>query len=436
MSSVWYVIIYLGFILLLSAKTYYVRKNGIDYIGCGNSLNTACGTLYFVSLQFNQGETNTIEIYDGQNIDIINEYLTSNTTYYPCLPIPIHSTVFGTAAIFNFNSTYVTTMNDWYPIDICKNNPNASKYQNKYLLECASSGFYINSLIIEDYDTDHNPFGLLSADMFISCNHCLFRDISNRLNNPMLNTSKKGFVRIWNSLVVNLFSTSNFMDVGVNNKPPFDGTNVYIETSSFLNITLIGSLINIPNGFAYIDVQHSKFKNISTTISIISVQATIKSTPMTTILATEFEAIESGSIIICHSTVYSKPSVINMSNVYISTSQLANDYGLIYVNEIDEVFMNDIIVRYNYDLFANCYQDPDDINGMLCNQPVSFITNYVVATINNLDMKINISLLEYFKYKQTMKPNSTYMYMKYASDSTSCIICNYNELDITNLSMD
>eukprot|EP01084_Bolivina_argentea_P176597 305553_1 len=133
-------------LMALYSKILYVSQNGTDSPHCGQSLDTACGTLYTATANahffynytrsfYNYSSSNSSEIFihDGQNKDEINKYFISNTTkiWHPCLPYPN-----GTILSITFNNQYIHKMNDWFMKGVCyDNNHHTIKYLNTYLFD-------------------------------------------------------------------------------------------------------------------------------------------------------------------------------------------------------------------------------------------------------------------------------------------------------------
>eukprot|EP01084_Bolivina_argentea_P016326 30563_1 len=289
----------------ISTTKYYISKNGTDYDECGPTISSSCATLYYVSNQIKKENDNyTIEVYDGQNKDVIEEYLTqgpSKTDYnYPCLPIDFYSYDPITITI-TFNPQFIKKMSDWYPNAICNGNPTATSYSTKYMFYCEDSiKVIINNLIVDDYDTITNPFGIISIfDDYFSCNKCMFKNINNKLNYTMfsLGTSR---VILSECTFTNIYSYSNLMRIYIG------GDNMTITDSQFTNITMSQSFLYLYSSVfwlshVYFAIEDCKFININTTLSIIH-KATQGLT--LTLHDTKFENVLSGSIIISESNYY------------------------------------------------------------------------------------------------------------------------------------
>ena len=172
------------------SQTYYLSKNGIDHPLCG-SINNPCGSLFQASSNLNnvtneiiQQIPPTIYVIDGQNQSEIQRHLIMDDTngYDPCLPLPF---INSRDITIEFDSTQITNMNQWLPINIC--NGSYYLYHNDFLFDGGKS-LIINNLIITNYS--NYPF-IRSIDYFdasITCNYCIFKNIYTQSSDSLIDS--------------------------------------------------------------------------------------------------------------------------------------------------------------------------------------------------------------------------------------------------------
>eukprot|EP01084_Bolivina_argentea_P019363 36011_1 len=167
----------------------YVSRYGNDNNSCNNT-DEACGTLYGVSLLY--GSNNhpyTVHIIDGQNVSLINSYKNNtNLTYHPCVPIPtkISHKYSQFSLMFDFNSTFIKNMTNWYPNE-CNQIHTATntaffefKFQGTLRQLDSFTNIWFNNLIIDHYIFNNNPFISAISGVertAIYCDGCAFYDI-------------------------------------------------------------------------------------------------------------------------------------------------------------------------------------------------------------------------------------------------------------------
>eukprot|EP01084_Bolivina_argentea_P160642 279709_1 len=202
-------------------RAYVVSKDGRDVAECGNYTNP-CGTMYYASTLINNAPIAddysasfyTMYIMDGQNRSQIEQYQKLSkffNTNNPCIPKKFEkSNYYNMAGIaISFDSNNISTLNDWYPLDICSKQ-NTNKYDNQYLF---NAGSYVINLVINN----------LIIDNYI---------ITNALNYPIINCDICGGISINNS---------SFFNVSSNSTAPL----FYLNPAAGSCIVLQGKFINI-----------------------------------------------------------------------------------------------------------------------------------------------------------------------------------------------
>eukprot|EP01084_Bolivina_argentea_P274743 468354_1 len=156
----------------------YIDSVGLDFPDCGNETNP-CGTLYhgssFMEQIINDATFAEITFHiNGQNITQITNAINNNITYNPCTSAPINTIINRDYSItYNFNTSSIDSMNDWYPKYVCDSNTNP--YNNKYIFDFIVNNTIdswivnrvtINNLIIDNYVfgnlIDMNLHGIIS----------------------------------------------------------------------------------------------------------------------------------------------------------------------------------------------------------------------------------------------------------------------------------
>eukprot|EP01084_Bolivina_argentea_P224687 379885_1 len=468
--------IFMCLAIVSQSKTIYVTKNGSDIDDCGESQHNGCGTFYFASIR--ASGVDSIFIHDGQNKDEINKYFKSIPTdqsypimYHPCLPIPwkYEKESSDHNVEITFNHVYIRTMDDWFMDGICYNHNMTINYYNSYLFEFKISQVYdifqghamiinVNNLLVENFHADNIPFNLfyiwsavengLNSVISVICNECVFNHINSHptIHEPTIVVDGNHINFQWNNCIfMNMHLDSLF-----ESRTRTDYFSVEMYNTSIIDSTFYDSLFQITNDgsgaytvstFSYISMYQCKFINIETQASIIRTDEL----SAITILNTSFENILNGSIIQTYLNGYvSVPSqllIINMNNIFISTSQLmkANPYGLFIFNERVNATINNINVTYHYDLTINCkytyiYTDwvvilrtmPNNHYVYMCNHPVSFMHNYGIAQINGCS-SFNSNILGFNESKVS---KLSYVY---PDSIQSAFIINYNEFHVKNV---
>eukprot|EP01083_Nonionella_stella_P018148 50709_1 len=434
---------------------YYVSTKGQDTSDCGRTLNSSCGTLYFVSKRIMQKETHTfntqdslIFVYDGQNIEIIKQYFesynesTTQPLYHPCLAIPFAPrTMTRQEFLINFNEDLITTMEDWFPNHICYNNDYADHiYANQYLFEVMQASsldtivVYLNHLRIDNYNTDDIPYGIIqngnkssveTSNTFV-CSGCTFENITYSLPHAMFSYP----INIINSSFINMTVFSPFLT----------GT-TKISGCKFINSNFSGPFISIDTAIAFVHLlDHCQFINISTASSIIQVIGAPTIGFVLMVQRSVFENIISGAIISSETTSTNRPCTIDVGDVFISTSQIQNEHSLFQFRFTDTVTLSNINVQYYYDWITYC--DNVSSAGVSCKNPITLIENYGVTTISGMSVSINITLDDFYQYKQMFFPLKQYIFMLYDCQSDyelpcrCSILCNMNKMTINGLNVE
>eukprot|EP01084_Bolivina_argentea_P239610 402692_1 len=313
------------FYLLQTAetKTFYVSPVGTDQNSCSNG---SCGTLYAAStLASDIGDK---IIINGQNeMEINTIYLNNgNDGYHPCFP-----KTFNNDIEIEFNCM---NMSCWYP-SICSNidNNNNTQYINKYMFHTTNGSLTINNLHI-DYHKNNIMFGIMGMENIdrespatLSCADCVFQNIHNYNNDIYMIYSARN-IKITNSLFVDIKSVNHFivMEYG-----KFYLSNVSADTSTFDQsfITVLKSFQNrlFRNNQNSITLNNCQFRNIYSKLSLINDEwwsCTVS------VHHVNFTNIEYGSI---WRGDYEYGSSVDMTNIFISTSQLLHDdNALLYFN--------------------------------------------------------------------------------------------------------
>eukprot|EP01084_Bolivina_argentea_P069188 125949_1 len=431
-----------------ASEIVYVAKNGTDVSDCGHNLSYPCGTFYFASTRtkFNCVDFNsTIFIHDGQSKDEINKYLLTNKSsiYHPCLPLPYICNVTITYTfIFTiiFNSKYIHDMDDWFMRDICYDNNKTIQFKNDNLFQIDyvstpyNGSITFNNLYVNNYNTDKIPFGIFHMDVIISIemisvywNECIFNNVDFGLNVPMIHfDSAAGSFHLNNCI---------FMDIYADTLIETRGSHIQIYNTSIINSTFNKSMIKSVSDTvdaAMLNILPTLHKNnivlykcrlinIETGESIITAFDLV-----TTISSTVFKNVSNGSIIQTRQRTFVpiQTSIVNMNNIYISTSQLItnNPNGIFNFDGHTNATINNINVVLVYDISTNCKYGYVFVDAYICEHPSSLLYNLGYVEMNgDNSFQTNITL-----YKNTTIP--------YVFNNFSCaFIVNYGVLHANNL---
>eukprot|EP01084_Bolivina_argentea_P263221 445417_1 len=439
---------------ILSSQQIYVSKHGNDTVGCGETVRSACGTLYYASLLADNIMQASIILHDGQNSDIINNYFFNKTiTEYnhPCLPITISYNL-----TLTFNDEYIHQMNDWFQKGVCYNNNHSvtqwANVNRNYFFNVDDSPdskiifLKINNLYLDNYaitpQVSHNsiPTGIFSAsadDQFnemvvtntIQCRNCQFKNIHIRIDTTY-SYSQPVFsfllssLHLINSTVVNViyigktFINTEFGNVKLNN--------VSVVNSHFDSIFISFHAYYVDQS-SYIEIQQSTFTDISTVKAIIFNEFWVS---FIYIYDTIFDNIISGAIFGYNGqnpfvSDNSTDDNIDIANIFISTSQTRQKnelFALFNFGSAAKAVFRDITVEYYYDLFDNCFQPetaelcidsiffgcvPADTTH-ICHDPVPLIISNGNVLINGHNLcEITLTLQDFYEYQNAQNLSAT-----------------------------
>eukprot|EP01084_Bolivina_argentea_P172896 299464_1 len=425
---------------ITETKTIYVSPGGSDANMCSSG---TCGTLYTASGLITQNVSRII--VNGQNeAEISNIYTMRTDNYHPCLPKTFHTNI-----EIEFNCT---NMICWYP-SICANIDidNSTKYINKYMFEVEGGNLSLNNLHI-DHHKNNIPFGIMSMTFMdrdteanLICIGCTFKNIVNDNHIDMIYSTRN--VKIINSSFVDIQSISNFI-VMLYGK--LNVLNVLVADSTFNQsfITIVAYYGNrqFSDKTNLIILSDSEFKNIQTSTSIINDEWISSHVKFNYV---NFTNINYGSI---WTAKYKYGSSVHMTNIFISTSQLLHDnnYPLLSFNYATQIFTQNMVVQYYYNIYANCYNVSNyavsqRMNAsyllMDCMNPVSLISNYETITLTDTIISINISQNDINTFKHEICPKCDFVQMTYSNESgteledSKVLISNYGSMNINRLSI-
>eukprot|EP01084_Bolivina_argentea_P142122 249690_1 len=394
----------------------YVTKNGTDGIGCGSSLDLACGTLFYAStIISDEIDDWYIEVFNGQNKNEIHKYITnqySSNEHNPCIPISFKSGI--SKIIITFNQQYIVTMNDWYYQTLCSN----GTFINNWMFY-SESLLIINNLIINNY----HSMKFIYSNRTITCTNCVFKDI-------IINAAFG--IEVEHSLTLQNNTFDNIQGIAIIQSD--------MGTLHMLDSTIINIDIN-----TFIETRHSViinrcvFSNIKGTTIVSQYQG-----HSTIVENTIFENINSASII---KSFCLTPCQHAYENIIITTSQLqqSNQFGLFYYGDgANVVQMNGIQVNYSYH-YSNCGSCSEtiywsDINSsgcaISCLNPVTFIQNFGIMNLSNVTFHINITQQTHNILKEQLVLDVDYISMEYSFSTYEeplSLIRNFYQLNINDM---
>eukprot|EP01084_Bolivina_argentea_P049841 91670_1 len=370
----------------------FISKNGTDHQSCGYATDP-CGTLYHVSKTFLTSSHDDYSVYviDGQNKAQIIQHKENNIDNYdPCLPIDIRS-----RTNITFNPNKVSDLDDWYPRDVCMAS-NFVGYQNQYMFgyDSGNSGqFIINNLIVNNY---HGSYGIVKMTSpyinIFSCTDCAFSNI--KWVNYATLFSVSASIQLLRNAFINISTQANV--IGVNWRGfEHKSYSMIMKDTIFSNVETSQSILYISNTKRtylpppdqHVSVINCNFSNISAKLSIIH----DNSYTSATLISDSIIDINDGAI---YYSQHGFNAIINTSNISISVvsdilSGESNVDGLLYFNEYDTVYLNNIDIGYVYDTNVSCDHEYTYVPSWLGGTKVYQICKDTVTAIYNLgDMKI------------------------------------------------
>eukprot|EP01084_Bolivina_argentea_P263376 445763_1 len=476
----WTLLILLMFISEINAQTtMFVDPTGIDFDDCGNK-STPCGTIGWASYlsihHQNYININNIDLFvSGQNTLEITDwiydnkqqtnsvYLTQFKTddYYfgkgwtPCTTY----VAFNKSISITFDNNTINSMQNWFP-EICK-----QKMRNAYIFYTfwISSSSNKQSITLTNFIFNNFEFAMyglqgitqLQENWSLHLINCKFENIQRTywhtdhfhyfITAPYMTIKNTHFKNISLHGNYDMFKTS-FIRL-----KSFAGDGqmlLDIDNCSVVNYeNMLGSFIwidakNFYSNTRSVNIYNSIFSNIQTSYSLIRSSSYFASwTVIFDIQSCNFLDINHGEII-----VTTNEHIVTMNDIFISTSQLLNEdsiESLLLFDNDNKVEINNIELKYKYDVDTNCWQLFADPYGfytfseMLCAVPIQFISNHGVVNISNLKVSNSITYDEMRAFRNHFCADDTVLckfYYDFALNGYS-LINNYGKLQLDNFTV-